>query len=70
MTVYAVCTVAWDVYVRIIDSCEAKLYFLACNMQRKVFVHLVETEISGNDDYGGILDANCIKNHTFRTMLD
>ena len=30
---YDVCTVAWDVYVRIIDSCEAKLYFLACNMQ-------------------------------------
>ena len=28
------------------------------------------TEISCYDDYKGILDANCIKPHTFRTMLD
>ena len=68
--VYVVCTVAWDTYIRIMDSCEAKLYFLACNMHRKVFVNLVLAEISSNDDYGGILEATCIKNHAFSTMLD
>ena len=68
--VYVVCTVAWDVYVRIMESCEAKLYFLACKMQRKVFVNLVVAEITDNDDYGGILETSCIKNHAFSVMLD
>ena len=68
--VYVVCTVAWDVYVRIMESCEAKLYFLACKMQRKVFANLVVAEITGNDDYGGILETSCIKNHAFSVMLD
>ena len=68
--VYVVCTVAWDVYVRIMESCEAKLYFLASKMQRKVFVNLVVAEITDNDDYGGILETSCIKNHAFSVMLD
>ena len=36
--VFAVCGVAWEVYVRITERYDAKSYFLACAMQRKVFI--------------------------------
>ena len=35
--VFAVCCVAWEAYVRIMEGYEAKSYFLGCTMQRKIY---------------------------------
>ena len=42
--VYSSCVVAWDVYSRIMESSEAKSYFLSCKMQRNVFLKVVMIE--------------------------
>ena len=49
--------VAWDVYSRIMESYEAKSYFLSCKMQRNVFLKVVMIETHANENYTGILEA-------------
>ena len=68
--VYSSCVVAWDVYSRIMESYEAKSYFLSCKMQRNVFLKVVMIETHANENYTGILEATCINEHSFADIYE
>ena len=68
--VYSSCVVAWDVYSRIMESYEAKSYFLSCKMQRNVFLKVVMIETHANENNTGILEATCINEHCFADIYE
>ena len=63
------CCVAWEVYVRIMGSYQAKSYFLACKMQREVFIRSVLVETISHDTYSSILETTCLQDHPLKTFL-
>ena len=67
--VFAVCCVAWEVYVRIMESYDAKSYFLACKMQRKVFIKSVLIETCSHYTYSSILETSCLQDHPFENIF-
>ena len=68
--VHISCAFAWNMYTRIMDSYEAKSYFLKCKHQRKVFVKVTVAETSINDNYSSILEARCTQNHPFISIFE
>ena len=67
--VFAVCCVAWEVYARIMESYDAKSYFLACKMQRKVFIKSVLIETRSHYTYSSILETSCLQDHPFENIF-
>ena len=67
--VFAVCCVAWEVYVRIMESYDAKSYFLACKMQRKVFINSMLIETRSHYTYSSILETSCLQDHPFENIF-
>ena len=61
--VFAVCCVAWE------DSYQAKSYFLACKMQRKIFLKSVLIESRSHDTYSSILETTCLQDHPFENIF-
>ena len=60
---YAICALAWDTYLQIMENTEAKSLFLLSKAQLSVSLNSVHGQAIGNTKYVDILQITCIKNH-------
>ena len=51
------------------EDYEAKSYFLACKMQRNVFIKSVLIETRAHDTYSSILETTSLKDHPFENIF-
>ena len=63
--VYAICALAWDIYLQIMENSEAKSVFVSSKMHRSVFVSIVHAQAIDDTKYVDILETSCLRNHRF-----
>ena len=51
------------------ESYDAKSYFLACKMQRKVFIKSELIKTRSHDTYSSILETSCLQDHPFENIF-
>ena len=67
--IYAICALAWDIYLQIMENSEAKSLFLSFKAHRSVFLNIMYGQATENTKYVDILDTIGLKSHRFYSLL-
>ena len=66
--VYAICALAWDAYLQIMENSEAKSLFLSSKVHQSVSFNIINGQTIEKTKYVDILDTTCLKNHQFDSL--